>query len=43
MKSTLKWPLGRYVAFGIITMIFQIYYRYPVRADAKWLPARQGD
>ena len=30
MKSTMKWPLGLYVAIGIITMIFQIYYRYPV-------------
>jgi hypothetical protein len=29
MKSTVKWLLGLYVAVGIITMIFQIYYRYP--------------
>jgi hypothetical protein len=30
MKSFMKWLLGLYVIVGIITMIFQVYYRYPV-------------
>jgi hypothetical protein len=34
MKSNMKWLLGLYVAVGIITMIFQIYYRYPACSGA---------
>lgn len=34
MKSTMKWLLGLYLVVGIITMIFQIYYRYPVCSGA---------
>lgn len=30
MKSNLKWLVGLYVVICIITMVFQIYYRYPV-------------
>ena len=29
MKLIMKWLLGLYVVVGIITMIFQVYYRYP--------------
>ena len=29
MKSTMKLLLGLYVVLGIITMMFQIYFRYP--------------
>jgi hypothetical protein len=34
LKSTMKWLLGLYIAVGIITMVFQIYYRYPVCSEA---------
>ncbi len=33
MKSILKGLLGLYVALAIITMGFQIYYRYPVCSE----------
>lgn len=29
MRSLLKWLLGLYVALAIITLGFQVYYRYP--------------
>jgi hypothetical protein len=30
MKLIMKWLLGLYAVVGIITMIFQVYYRSPV-------------
>jgi hypothetical protein len=33
MKSMMKWLLGLYVILAIITMGFQISYRYPNCAD----------
>jgi len=33
MKLIMKWLLGLYVIVGIITMIFQVYYRYPICSD----------
>ncbi len=33
MKSTMKWLLGLNVVLAIITMGFQIYYRYPNCSD----------
>lgn len=29
MRSLVKWLVGLYIALAIITMGFQIYYRYP--------------
>ena len=34
MKSITKWLLSLYVAGAIITMGFQIYYRYPACSGA---------
>jgi predicted benzoate:H+ symporter BenE len=34
MKSLMKWLVGLYIVLGIITMIFQIYYRYPICSGA---------
>jgi len=34
MRSTMKTLLGLYVALAIITMGFQIYYRYPNCSEA---------
>jgi len=34
MKPITKWLAGLYVAVGVITMIFQIYYRYSVCSGA---------
>jgi hypothetical protein len=34
MKSSMKLLLGLYVALGIISMGFQIYYRYPDCSEA---------
>ena len=44
MKSILKWLVGLYGAIGIITIIFQIYYRYPVCSGAAgcWLSFGKG-
>ena len=29
MKSLIKWLLGLYVAIGIVTLVLQIYWRFP--------------
>jgi len=34
MRSLLKWLLGLYVALAIITLGFQVYYRYPTCSEA---------
>ena len=34
MKSIIKWLLGLYVVLAIITMGFQIYFRYPTCSAA---------
>jgi hypothetical protein len=34
MKSLLRWLIGLYVAIAVITMGFQVYYRYPDCAPA---------
>lgn len=30
MKSIVKWIIGIYLALAVITVGFQIYYRYPI-------------
>jgi predicted benzoate:H+ symporter BenE len=34
MRSIVKWVVGLYIALAIITVGFQIYYRYPVCSAA---------
>jgi hypothetical protein len=34
MKSLIKWLFGLYVAIGIVTLVLQIYWRFPVCSGA---------
>jgi hypothetical protein len=34
MRSIIKWVVGLYIALAIITMGFQVYYRYPMCSEA---------